>query len=188
MAFYSSAIDAWFNTALERDKSLLSLSSAGIAALVAVLYSVGAPHTVDKILYAMAVIAFVICLCFVLDIFSKNKSYLESIIKDDQAKTKDLGEKLAKLDKIANCAFLAGVMLSIGIGIASIYWNSQKDNDMTKESNKTVIKGIAQDSFCNAPTLQKRSFENANALKKPITNQNTQASGNNNSSKSTEKK
>ena len=39
--YYASCVNAWFNTKLERDRSLLTLSAGGIGLLITLLTTVG---------------------------------------------------------------------------------------------------------------------------------------------------
>lgn len=39
--YYSAAVTAWFNTALEHDKSILTLAAGGIGLLITLLTTVG---------------------------------------------------------------------------------------------------------------------------------------------------
>lgn len=73
--FYSQTVAAWYNSALEHDKSLLTLSVAGIGVLVSTMLT--AIHSaLSFILYAGAIIGFLVCLISILQILQKNKKYL----------------------------------------------------------------------------------------------------------------
>lgn len=56
--FYSASVTAWYNSAFEHDKSILTLSSGGIALLVTLLTTIGARSPESMVLYALAVIFF----------------------------------------------------------------------------------------------------------------------------------
>ena len=53
VAYYTALVDAWINTKMERDKSLLSLATAGIGLLVTLLTTVGITSGIMYLLYAL---------------------------------------------------------------------------------------------------------------------------------------
>lgn len=115
VAWYAAALDAWYGTRLEHDKSLLTLSTAGIGLLITLASTVGIPSRTALILSSLAVLAFIVCLVAVLFIFRWNSGHLEDVVHA----RKERSAKLAALDWIAICAFLAGVILSCSVGFVS---------------------------------------------------------------------
>lgn len=112
--FYSSAVSAWFETRLEHDKSLLTLSAGGIGLLVTLLSAVGGHQVWVIILYVLALLSFLICLGTVLWIFKANATYLEKILNTNEKPRDDC---LGMLDIVAIVSFAIGAVLSSVIGV-----------------------------------------------------------------------
>ncbi len=71
VAFYTAGVTAWYNTSLEHDKSLFTLSAGGIGLLITLIRTVGVPSAETLILYIAAMISFLICLVCASDIQEK---------------------------------------------------------------------------------------------------------------------
>jgi hypothetical protein len=113
VAHYSAAVTGWFATRLELDKSLLTLSSGGVGLLVTVLRP--AMHScAAQVIYALALIAFIVCDMIVLVIFKRNSTHLEAVVHSSEASD----FVLAFLDTAAIVTFICGVVLSAIIGFA----------------------------------------------------------------------
>ena len=112
--FYSAAVNAWFGTRLEHDRSLLTLSAGGVGLLVTLLSTVGIHSVESLILYIVALISFLICLTVVLCIFKRNAAYLQAVIHGSN----DNDPLLGILDIAAISSFLLGALISSIIGIA----------------------------------------------------------------------
>lgn len=112
--FYSAAVNAWFGTRLEHDRSLLTLSAGGVGLLVTLLSTVGIHSVESLILYIVALISFLICLSVVLCIFKRNAAYLQAVINGSN----DSDPLLGILDTAAISSFVLGALLSSIIGVA----------------------------------------------------------------------
>jgi hypothetical protein len=165
LAFYGASVEAWYNTRLERDKSLLTLSTGGIGLLLTLIAAFGIHSAESLVLYVLALMAFVVCLGAVLWIFQRNSEHLVEVIHHREKS--DL--LLEVLDKIAISTFLAGVALSSVLGIAGAVrsFQTQEQSSMTK-SDKTVVKTVmVGDSYNRAADLRpdfRRSFSGAAKL------------------------
>jgi hypothetical protein len=115
IAWYAAALDAWYGTRLEHDKSLLTLSAGGIGLLITLASTVGIPSRAALILSTLAIFAFVVCLMVVLLIFRGNSDHLEDVVHARRERSRIL----AIFDRIAIGAFLTGVMLSCSVGFVS---------------------------------------------------------------------
>lgn len=113
-AWYAAALDAWYGTRLEHDKSLLTLSAGGIGLLITLESAVGIPSLLALIYASMAILAFIVCLVAVLLIFRGNSDHLEDVVNA----SKEYSSRLAFLDRLAIFAFVAGVILSCLVGFA----------------------------------------------------------------------
>ncbi len=150
--YYSAAVTAWFNTALEHDKSILTLAAGGIALLITLLTTLGLSTAEALVLYIFAIGCFVVALVSVLIVFRHNKIYIENILTGKEAGTDPF---LAKVDGIAIWSFGLGVVLTAVIGIsAAINSFTSKEKTMATESNKATQSSTINESFNGAARIQ----------------------------------
>lgn len=143
--FYSQAINAWLNLSLEYDKSLITLSTAGIGLIVTLLTTVGATSLVGLWLYALGVASFGIAIVSVLIAYAESKRYIESIISRGE---REASSRLANLDRAAAISFGAGVVMLAAAGIsAGVHTYQAKGKDMSKKEKTNVQVIFANDSI-----------------------------------------
>lgn len=173
IAYYSSLLNAWVTTKMERDKVILTLSSGGIALLVTLLSTVGVYNCLELILYVLAFISFSVAIFIVIKILDDNSKYIEDIII-----TKKVVEpKLERLDKITMISFIVGVILSILIGVLSannklnehIGDIKMSDKENKSENTEHSPKQPLNESFNNlgkldAPKILEKSLNNLGTL------------------------
>lgn len=117
--FYSAGATAWFNSALEHDRSLLTLSAGGIGVLVAILTNKsGAITHAMFVLNVAALFFFLIAIWATLSIFRLNKRYLERVLAGDDAPD----PMLPVADFMAICSFGIGAFFTASLGICTA-WN-----------------------------------------------------------------
>ncbi len=142
LAHYTALVTAWFNTRLEHDKSLLTLSAAGIGLLISVATKVAIDSAVDLFLYIAALAVFVLCLVTILLIYRQNSKHLEDVIQRQTAN--DLF--LSILDVTAIFTFIAGIVFSSAFGIRiAIHSFEIKETPVSAQSPK-----LTGDSFNKA--------------------------------------
>jgi hypothetical protein len=130
--FYASSVNAWINSAMEHDKSLLTLSAGGIGLLITLLTTVGLSSSEALVLYIGAILSFLTALVTVLIIYRRNRTYAEQIIL---SKATIDGPLLGRLDLIALWAFGMGVIFTAAIGIgAAVHSYTYKEVRMTNKS------------------------------------------------------
>lgn len=162
--FYASNLDAWFNTSLEFDKSILALSAGGIGLLVTLLTTIGLSSVCVLFLYGFAILAFLVALASVLFVFRRNRTYIENVVTGKSAESDCC---LVLADKIASAAFGAAVTLTAFIGVATAITSyTSKEQLMGKDQKITV----GNESFNGAAKLQPnvdftKSFNGAANLK-----------------------
>ena len=179
VAFYTAGITAWYNTSLEHDKSLFTLSAGGIGLLMTLIRTVGVLSAETLILYIAAMISFLICLVSVLVIFKKNRSHIEQVFQGKQ----EADHSLTILDNVAILSFGIAVLFSAVIGISSaISSYTTKVKQMANENNKQacdrMFVGDSVNGISNlAPSnLLKKSFNGIGTLQpQPLANQTTQS-------------
>jgi hypothetical protein len=72
LAHYAATVTAWFNTRMEHDKSLLTLSTAAIGVLIALASKITLNSLALLILYIAALLSFILSLAAVLWIYRQN--------------------------------------------------------------------------------------------------------------------
>lgn len=112
MAHYSASVSAWFGTKMEKDKSLLTLASAGIGILV----SIGATSRTERVCYVFAISFFLITVFCTLIVFELNAKLIENLIREE---TMDrLGKIAQRIDHGMMLSFLFGVIAFAVLGVA----------------------------------------------------------------------
>lgn len=153
--YYSASVNAWFNTSLEHDKSVFTLSAGGIGLLLTLLTTVGLSSTESLVLYIAAILSFLLAIVAVLFIFRYNKNYIEKIISGE-SETND--PALKWLDLISLWSFGVGILFTSVIGIsAAISSYSTKEKEMKNETqNSTPL----SEGFNGAKNLQPSIYQN----------------------------
>jgi hypothetical protein len=168
--YYAAKANAWFNTNLEYDKSLLMLSAGAIGLLVTLLTTVGVDSITLLFIFFGAVISFVICLFSVLAIFSRNAKHLEDLIAGKRGNDQLLGF----LDTLSIISFVVGVLLAAIIGLAtSTSILLSKEVTMSEKNNSNQSTVPLRDSFNKAennatqPSDMIKSFNGAQNVAPP---------------------
>lgn len=117
VAHYQTLLSAWISTNLERDRTLMTLATAGIGLLVTILTTVGIQSLWVILLYSGAFIGFLATIIFSFQLYRANAETLSSEITNSDPERPDL----RSLDRKAIWSFILGVALSILIGVASIF-------------------------------------------------------------------
>lgn len=134
--YYAASVAAWYESSLEHDKSLLTLSAGGIGLLITLLTTVGLDTAEALVLYAGAIISFVVSIISVLGVFRENKRYIEDVLAGKNQTTDPI---LSKLDGTAIWSFAIGVVFTAVIGIsAAIHSYTPKEITMANETKKTT--------------------------------------------------
>lgn len=113
--FYSTALSAWIESRMEKDRSLLNLSVGGLGLIVTILTTVGVTSSFEILLNATAVIFFITTILSVLKVFDLNSKYLSSIIKNEKADD----TKLIKYDNRIKRFFILGILLTLSSAFLS---------------------------------------------------------------------
>lgn len=109
--YYAAGINAWFNTSLEFDKSMFTLSGGGIALLVSLLSNVTTLPLF--LLFIVAITCFIVTTGLLLAVFQKNKPYAMRLAQNEHADS----SLLDALDMTAKIFFGLAVLLTVILGI-----------------------------------------------------------------------
>ena len=164
--YYASSVNAWFNTSLEHDKSILTLAAGGIGLLITLLTTIGLSSAEALVLYVGAITSFLVALISVLIVFRHNRTYIEQVLTGKAAENDPV---LAKTDSIALWAFGTGVVFTAVIGITTaIHSYTSKEKTMSNEQAKSTQPVQLRESFNGSTNLQItiESFNGAASLQK----------------------
>jgi hypothetical protein len=176
IAHYSVLLSAWIQTKMERDKTLVTLSSAAIGLLITVLTTIGVQNVYEIILFIIAVCAFLITIYSSLMIYQLNSKHLEDALRGS-SKT---DPNLEKYDSISIKAFILGAVFALLVGATSAYQKiSLKDNNMTNEELSKL--NIANKSFNGITKLNPKDIQQPKPEISQTEEQNTTANASNNS-------
>lgn len=116
LAHYSAVVSAWVETRMEKDKTLLSLATAGIGLLATLLTTVGPTSAYQLWLYGFAGLSFICTIVTVIWIFDRNSHHLGKVIQHGVRGDDSL---LVKLDVVVFISFVLGVLLTGAIALSS---------------------------------------------------------------------
>ena len=174
VAFYSATVNAWYTTKFEKDKHLLSLSTAGVGLLVTLATTVGALTLCIAGMYFFAVFSFLVCILTVITIFGRNADHLKKLIKEVENKDPILG----LLDKIASTSFIFGIIFTLLVGLFSGIQNFKgQEVGMEKDLKNTVTTSTER---------EERSVNGAGGMRPSKPNSQSTSSGQNNQSTDSE--
>jgi len=162
--YYSNSVNAWFNTNLERDKSILAISAGALGLLITLLTAFGVNNITELIIYFAAILCFMLAIVFMIIIFNRNASYLSNL---NEGKF-DKDSVLTILDHIGFWSFILGIIFSFIIGCSLLLssLNINTEVKMEKETKQTRVQ--IKKSFNNAPRMKPQTQQSSTS------NQNTQ--------------
>lgn len=152
IGWYNAAVNAWFNTALELDKTLIALSGGGIGLLLSLLSS-GKVRNDPFILglFALSACCFLICVIACLVIFDRNKAYLQRAIAESQPISDPI---LEKCDSAAKWSFGLGVAATVLVVVLLVSSLLRKDEPVSNETKVSPAGQSLNKSFNNAASLR----------------------------------
>lgn len=154
--YYAASVTAWFNSSLEHDKSILTLSAGGIGILITLLTTVGLDSAEALVLYFCAIICFLIALISILIVFRRNNTYIEKILS---GKSTSIDPVLSILDAMAKWAFGLGVVFTAIIGMSTaIHSYTTKEIIMANETGSKIGAGSYNGVSRIQPSTETRSF------------------------------
>jgi hypothetical protein len=115
VSYYSVLLHAWIDSNMEYDKTLISLSSLGIALLVTILSTIKPSSWWILASCVISFFGFGACIWICLTIYLKNTDHIENLLHDNQDPRLSL--KLVQYDKRSKMSFVLGV---IGFCLAGI--------------------------------------------------------------------
>lgn len=121
LEYYSQSVAGMINTSLEKDKSIFTMSIAGIGFILSQLKP--NESTTINLLYISSAILFISCAFIAIKIFDNNKLFLKTALKKDNTREAHLRarinidrdkiqKKLVMLDKTLEYTFIAALLIT----------------------------------------------------------------------------
>ncbi|WP_434139148.1 hypothetical protein [Photobacterium leiognathi] len=166
--FNSQSYASFYNTKLEKDKSILTLSVAGLGFLITFTNFAEKLGIFAYIAFISAALAYLFCVFNVITIFEKNALYIIEITTDSD-KVSELEIQLRKHDKRAIYSFYLGILLSLVLGISTSVQSQLKRHEMSdKNKSAQTTRVQINDSFVGMSKFSE-SFSGLSEMKpKPL--------------------
>jgi uncharacterized membrane protein len=185
--FHSQAYASFYNTRLEKDKSILTLSVAGLGFLITFTnfaYSLG---YIEIAIFLLSACCYLACIYHVISIFDKNAIYIIALTTNDDETVGKLENTLASHDRWAIRLFYLGIVTSFILGLSTAINAQIKGvNTMSNDNKKNENTQLEINESFNSASLMKKSFSGISAAKpkplnsdKPQNNQNKSNGGSN---------
>ncbi len=117
IAHYQVLLSAWIQTKMERDRTLISLSAAGIALLTTLLNTKGVSSASEMWFFIGAFLGFLVTIVSCLEIYRWNSKLIENEIRNMGETTPNL----KRLDHLSNIAFILALIFTALIGIIAAF-------------------------------------------------------------------
>ena len=135
VAYYSALVQAWIQTRMERDKTLVTLSGIAIGLMITILTTVGTNSFIELAFYFFSFIGFIVTILVSIRIYKLNSTHIEMVIKGESESVPELRVH----DRIAEAGFILGASLLIIIGImAAANQISGEGGDSMSKGNQTT--------------------------------------------------
>ncbi|MCQ4054160.1 hypothetical protein [Aeromonas sp. SG16] len=133
--YYSQAYASFYNTTLEKDKSILTLSVAGLGFLITFANLNVKLGCVAYAAFIIAALAYLYSIYNIITIFGENAKYIIEITTDS-GKEEEIETQLKKYDKRAINSFYIGIILSLALGVITSFQSQLKVENIVAEENK----------------------------------------------------
>ncbi|EPQ9985162.1 hypothetical protein ACUYO6_002702 [Vibrio vulnificus] len=158
--FQSQSYGSFYNTTLEKDKSILTLSVAGIGFLLTLLQFTRSISYYELAFFLIAAASYLVAIYCVISIFGKNSTFIIELVNKRDVSVKQY--QLDVLDKTAIRSFYLAIVMTVLLG-ASTSQSMFTIGEEAMSDNKQQTQELAINSCLQASELHK-SFQGASAL------------------------
>lgn len=168
--FNSQSYASVYNTKLEKDKSILTLSVAGLGFLVTFINFTSSFNILDYFLFVISALSYLVCVFVVIKIFDENAEYLIDLMNDQEGWS-DKELKLRRLDRKAMWSFYVGIVASVTLGVSVSMLQEKGVNSVSKKNDSQYQ--VANESFAGMSDLKKSFTGVSNMKPKPASGSST---------------
>ena len=111
---YAVNLAAWFNTKLEKDKSIITISSAAVGLLVTIITAKGVQSLCQVTFYLFSFIGFLTAIITSIQTLDQNAEQVRRDITNEG----NINTQLRRNDIIVSMAFYAGIIFTTLVGIS----------------------------------------------------------------------
>lgn len=127
--YKSALLNGWIQNRNDKDKTLVTLSSAGIGLIITLLTQIELNNIFECLFYILALISFLASIFTALLIFDANSKYLLESYRDKNPKS------ISYLDKICQGAFFLGVVMLTLITFSILFSKIEIKKNMNKDKD-----------------------------------------------------
>ncbi|EJL6735746.1 hypothetical protein QNE44_001060 [Vibrio harveyi] len=170
--FKSQSYASFYNTTLEKDKSILTLSVAGLGFLLALLQLVKNISYLEFACFLVAVVSYLVAIYCVITIFERNSTFIIDLVQGRDVSIKQY--QLDIFDKVAIRSFFLAIVMTVLLGALtsqSIFTIGEKEVSDNKQQDQSVafLESFAQvhqlhTGSQGTSSLQINSFQGASSL------------------------
>lgn len=140
--YYAVLLDAFVGSRMERDRSLMALSSGGIGLMVTLVSAFGARTAWEAALYAVTFLGFLACVLLTLRVFRVNADYTAVLLQRERATEPDpqrereeerLERRLDRLDGAVIWSFRIAVCAAAILGFALALTNVESPDGVHEQ-------------------------------------------------------
>lgn len=161
VAYYTALVNAWIQTKIEHDKTLISLSAGGIGLLIAILSAVGVKYWWVILLYFCALFSFITTIALCMYIFVRNSKHIEDVLKGKTSQD----YVLKRLDKLSFIFFVLALLFSMSIGTVTGF---DKLNERKAKGHVEMCDEKKMENTTQSERLEEKSLDGIGNLK-PVT-------------------
>ncbi|MBM4918748.1 hypothetical protein HYO36_20170 [Vibrio parahaemolyticus] len=165
--FQSQSYASFYNTTLEKDKSILTLSVAGIGFLLTLLQFTKSISYIELAFFMIGAASYLVAIYCIISIFGKNSSFIIDLVRKRDTSVKQY--QLDVLDKTAIRSFYLAIVMTVLLGAATsqsmftIGENAMSDNKQVTQTTQTFAEMDTHFSCLQASELHK-SFQSPSLL------------------------
>lgn len=159
--FQSQSYSSFYNTTMEKDKSILTLSVAGMGFLLTLLQLAKNISYFEFIFFLIAALGYLVAIYSVISIFGKNSNFIIELVNKRDTSVKQY--QLDILDKTAIRSFYLAIVMTVVLGVSTSQ-NMFTIGEKPMSDDKKVVQRVFVTDSCMKATDLHRSFQGASAL------------------------
>jgi hypothetical protein len=177
--FVSQAYASYYNTTMEKDKSILTLSVAGLGFLITFINLSSQLGLFEYFIFIFAALSYLISIFSIITIFEKNADHIVAVVTDSDDSDRS-GNELKKYDKRAIRSFYCGIVISLIFGLTTTFNKAIEVDNMTdKNVLNRVFVGDSVEGMSKMKPQLARHQQSKPTPSSDANNSNSKSSGDN---------